>query len=709
MQDHVKALQELVPILAAVDGDLPLEQAEQRLLSIRGSMPCGVALETCMKMFLTSEARGASGKLLARSPELELSLRDLLGCLQPKEKAVRLAAAELGRAAGLALDRTPQCRLAAIEELSPQELEQRAHRDAARAVRAAALRRLCAVAPERALQRALDAAVPVRSIIYSCLAERIDSLPAELLAQFLRRGLNDVAESVRQLCEAAVESRPKLLQMLDVERNEDVAELLAQLSPPRECSDGLWSEEEALLQRVHGVGEAPLLRQLGLALQAERWFVLRQCLLALRSEDTQTCLALVRLVKLDTAMSEQPSLVELALVALCPLNKSQAVRGILAALRGHERMSLELQEGTVEVPALQRMEELISEFDSMLAAQGERLAQCDTALRDATVRGLEVLEVALRLVPGWEDEAVEELMAAWLHPTLLRADAAEPVLGGLAWPWIRARVIRCMALLTSTQPDRASSHWPFFLAVLNRYTPVVKSLPKSSAALGPATSIVDTSVAFLCDCCLQTRDQERLQELFEALANSLPLGPGPLRYSLGRRLCALLLLGGLPAARAGAGALWCLVWLLLEAFRNEAPGNAREAEHRSRLLRALGALPADLLGLACEGLLSTTLCRSVQMPRLLRLAQWRLGQLWPSSWCQLVLAGKEEPALAALGKHCQFEVDWAQAQARRQQLAGWLDKRVAEMPELPAPLPLPEARRKTKRRARHMSDDDSGE
>jgi len=317
----------------------------------------------------------------------------------------------------------------------------------------------------------------------------------------------------------------------------------------------------------------------------------------------------------------------------------------------------------------------------------DEIAETSGALALITRRALAIAEEALGLLSTSHAddslELLEDLPNVWFRPTLVRADMAESAADQQLpeWPSLRAIAVRCLALHTSLCPELCASHWPFFLLVLKRYSPLVVSSRDAGAIDGPTSSIVESCVHFLVDSQLVHRRMtdpadldKRSTELFESVAGLLGLParqmqlPPRFRHCLTERLCMLLLFGGVwnvdhcstQATLVPAGALdtiplparWVLTGLLVEAFYRPPPvvgatgrtelalqDAMQEAAQRGCLLQFfsslsdLSGLHATLLAAACEGLLATELWRlavpvqlgcgrrwrALQLPRLLRL------------------------------------------------------------------------------------------
>jgi len=292
----------------------------------------------------------------------------------------------------------------------------------------------------------------------------------------------------------------------------------------------------------------------------------------------------------------------------------------------------------------QGLADLGPRFDELLARQAPmtELASVADDLSALTLRALALVEEGLRQSSAIGDGAMVQpiggeglLLERWLCPALTRADAAEPVLGGPGWAAQRALAVRCMAMFTSSDPEVAASHWPFFLSVLGRYGPIAASLTTSAGrqadgacqqAAEAAEVIAETCVLFLSDVLLLhggrggwlPDSDERATELFSALMAALgppsvagsggsgsggrapsALRPPPaLRQRLSERLCTLMLYGSAWSADTMApyaggeedlqphlGASWCLTWLMLEAFHRPPPGPSATALAESAALR----------------------------------------------------------------------------------------------------------------------------
>lgn len=318
----------------------------------------------------------------------------------------------------------------------------------------------------------------------------------------------------------------------------------------------------------------------------------------------------------------------------------------------------------------------------------EVLQSIDVDLVSLTFRALRIAEGALSMVLYVdEDESgvLKNLIDVWIHPTLMRADAAEAVLGTAQWAPLRALAIRCLALHTSMHSCSAAMHWPFFAAVLERYGQGLAAMPSHSVEASAAALVVESCILFLADVTVTHRCEaeaaERTRGLFAALAPALGLPsssrtktianaeaghvhPQQRRRKIAQCLCTLLIYGDAAsvfhdaahtqvaegASVLSAGMQWSLTWLLLETFFQYIPSeipsdeDAEEAAHRGRLLRFFGSLAhisfshVSLLAASCEGLLSTDLWQlglrspmfgggrwsPVQLPRLLRLVSRQL-------------------------------------------------------------------------------------
>jgi len=250
-----------------------------------------------------------------------------------------------------------------------------------------------------------------------------------------------------------------------------------------------------------------------------------------------------------------------------------------------------------------------------------------------------------------------ELLHTWLRPALTRADAAEPLLGG-SWSRHRILAIRCMALLTSVEPEVASTHWPFFLSLLRRF---------GSRTGREAEIISQTCAMFLSDVLLLHSGASewfpdpaaKSAALLAALRKAQAVSP-PLRRKLSEKIAMMMLYGA--DREITMESTWALTSMMLEVFHHPAgkPSaevadaakldleEAEEAAHRGRLLCFFGCLGrasashAARLGAAAELLLSTDLWhlavprpltatrgaqtwRYLQLPRLLRLVCQQLA------------------------------------------------------------------------------------
>jgi len=324
----------------------------------------------------------------------------------------------------------------------------------------------------------------------------------------------------------------------------------------------------------------------------------------------------------------------------------------------------------------------------------EALTSAGTALTALTLRGLCIVEEVLSqldVLPGGNQAQPPDrvlssifsgsLLEDWLCPALVRADAAEPLLGSAGWSTVRALAVRCMALHASADPAAAAAHWPFFASVLTRYGPVAASLPSGSEAAAAAEAIVEACVLFLADVLLLhgadpsgVEGPQRVSDFFQALSQvlgppaaaragsgmppALPGLPARLRRLVAERVCSLLLYGGAWSGReppspedAASEPLhwhpstsWLAAWLLLEAFYQPPPPAApnealmpeeaaEEAAHRGRLLCFFGCLSraslmhAELLAAAGEVFFSTELWRLGGQQTLGSSRSWRVVQL----------------------------------------------------------------------------------
>ncbi|CAE7940079.1 unnamed protein product, partial [Symbiodinium necroappetens] len=241
------------------------------------------------------------------------------------------------------------------------------------------------------------------------------------------------------------------------------------------------------------------------------------------------------------------------------------------------------------------------QFDGFLkkknAAESARLAD---SVSQRTLRGLCVIDAALShssVQAGSEDVAPllggSELVHTWLRPALTRADAAEPLLGA-SWSRHRMLAIRCMALLTSVEPEVASTHWPFFLSLLRRF---------GSRSGREAELISQTCAMFLSDVLLLHSGASewfpdpaaKSAALLAALRKAQAVSP-PLRRKLSEKIAMMMLYGA--DREITIESTWALTSMMLEVFHHPAgkPSaevadsakldleEAEEAAHRGRLL-----------------------------------------------------------------------------------------------------------------------------
>jgi len=590
----------------------------------------------------------------------------------------------------LSRDRAPPVRLAAVAGLSivgtpaaEMVLRRLATTDAASAVRVTALQhavtftaggKAASYLAAVPLSRGFDVAPSVRRCLFNALGGLGEEdgtvvLIARAAAGLIRRGLNDVSQSVRKACQrmllawltclgSGTNALLLLLECLDVEANEDVAEAIVrcvavepdwrplleeEASRVLPANGAEFGREQVLLWRlssmidggadrcISALGLAPFIARVQHALRMGHTFELRQLLMVLASSSVLATLPMAspkdesgcdsgcgRQELLQVAMevlTRGPlcdahcgsSAISLALVVvrralgarghtLCQLSRRSdtqffhAVSRVLQVLREPSR-SGEYFAGTetssnvaphmfpdLEPPpeASEGLDAAGFKFDELLIElrQGARLEHLLTRLDPVqeelvslTARALRIAEEALAQLSNScvEECPLEELSQAWLRPTLVRADAAEGVIGGTRWASLRASAVRCLALHTSLCPEVAITHWQFFLVVLERYGPVVlegrggeerpagavapadsREAAAAAAAVAVAStseSIVESCVLFLTDTLLAHRRagpgggageaeageetiEERSRKLFEVLAAHVLGFPG---------------------------------------------------------------------------------------------------------------------------------------------------------------------------------------
>jgi len=195
----------------------------------------------------------------------------------------------------------------------------------------------------------------------------------------------------------------------------------------------------------------------------------------------------------------------------------------------------------------QRFDEQIDGLQSPDATAGDdaAVALLSREVQAVTHRALRIIEAVLSKTRLLEADEVgppgANLLQEWLHPTLVRADVAEPLLGGKGWPSLRSLAVRCMALQVPLReqlaPPGDQGEWDgacnkdllFFSSVLARYGPVATEVAPGTEAADAVEDVIETCVLFLTDAMLLSKvSYDFGNGFFKALAVILgpPVGQG---------------------------------------------------------------------------------------------------------------------------------------------------------------------------------------